>query len=57
MHGVPEVEFIGANGWYRRSGHFGDRPERSVMTELLGAERASQLEVTPGVFVLPGSPP
>jgi hypothetical protein len=56
-----EVEIIGPDGWYWRSGHWQQRAERSVMAELLAETLTPQeiraLEIGPGVWLLPGPPP
>lgn len=59
-----QVEIIGNEGWYWRSGHFSQRPERvmfpgrrSVIRELLTEEEADLFELSPGVWLLPGTPP
>ena len=53
----PQVEIIGHWNGYWRSGHFSQRPERSIMRELLGEEQARDLEVREGFWLLPGTPP
>ena len=52
-----QVELIGSEGWYWRSGHFSQRAERSVMAELLTPEEVRHLEVAEGRWHLPGPPP
>jgi len=53
----PRVELIGEEGWYWRSGHFSQREERSVMAELLTAQEVKNLQLQPGRWLLPGTPP
>ena len=53
----PHVEIVGHWNAYWRSGHFSQRTERSIMAELLTAEEAAALQVEPGRWFLPGTPP
>lgn len=57
-----EVEFIRADGYYWRSGHWQQRAERrSVLAELLDEqltpEQFAEMAISPGTWYLPGSPP
>ena len=54
--GEPQVELIGNDGWYWRSGHYGQREERSVIVDLLGDE-AARFRVSDGVYLFPGRLP
>ncbi|MFI5494614.1 hypothetical protein [Actinoplanes sp. NPDC051859] len=54
---APRVEFIGAAGWYWQSGHFSQRPERSIMAELLTDDQVRMLRDSNGRWSLPGTPP
>jgi hypothetical protein len=53
----PRVELIGEEACYWRSGHLSQRPERSIMAELLTAQESEDLQVEPGLWLLPGPPP
>jgi hypothetical protein len=53
----PQVEIVGHWHGDRRPGHFSQRPERSIMAELLTAQEAAALQVEPGRWLLPGTPP
>jgi hypothetical protein len=52
----PVVEVIGESAWYERSGH-GKREQRSIMAELLTEREVQKLEVSEGLWLLPGPPP
>jgi hypothetical protein len=52
-----QVEIIGPDGWYFRSGHWQQREERSVMAELLSEDEVRHLEIAEGRWFLPGTPP
>lgn len=53
----PRVELIGEEACYWRSDHIRQRPGRSIMAELLTAQEAADLQVEPGLWLLPGPPP
>jgi hypothetical protein len=53
----PRVELIGDEEWQRRSGHFSQREERSVMAELLTPQEVKDLQIQHGRWFLPGTPP
>jgi hypothetical protein len=53
----PRIEIIGAEDWYRHTAHFSQREQRSVMAELLTPQEAEDLQISPGRWLLPGTPP
>ena len=52
-----QVEIVGDENGYWRSGHFSQRAERSIMAELLTPEEVRHLEVSEGRWHFPGPTP
>lgn len=53
----PQVEVIGEHSWYWQSSHYSERRDRSIMRELMTEEESERLQMEPGRWFLPGTPP